>query len=111
MVRQPRDDIKMTRTRTCGDGCKCVRAVVRGKIIPDKNAIVVGYGNAVDLNIITNVLAEILKRVVGRTNVPHTPYPPPRIMDTAVHMLRKSWITRLDCKQDDELFAVPIVVS
>jgi hypothetical protein len=64
VVRWPRDDIKTTRTRTCSDGCVYVRAVVCGQIIPDKNAIVIGYGNAIDLNIITNVLAEILKRIV-----------------------------------------------
>jgi hypothetical protein len=30
MVRQPRDDVKMMRIRTCGDGCVYLRAVVRG---------------------------------------------------------------------------------
>ena len=109
MVRRPRDDLKRTRTRECGDGCVYVGAVLRGQIIPDKNAIVVGYGDAVDLNIITNVLAEISKRIVGCTHVPHTPNPLLRIIDTAVHMLRKSRITRYDCKQDGELFAVLVV--
>ena len=109
MIWRPRDDIKTMRIRTCSDNCVYVRAVVRGQIIPDKNAIVIGYSNAIDLNIITKVLPEISECIVGCTDVPHTPNLLPRIINTALHMLRKSRITRLDCKQDGELFAVPVV--
>ena len=59
MIRRPWDDIETTRTRTCGDRCVDLRAVVGGQIIPNKNAVVIGIGNAIDLNITTNILTEI----------------------------------------------------
>ena len=60
----------MTRTRTCDDRCVDVRTVVGGQIIPNKNAVVIGIGDAIDLDITTNILTEISKRIVGCTNVP-----------------------------------------
>jgi hypothetical protein len=44
--------------------------VVGGQIIPNKNAVVIGIGDAIDLDITTNILTEISKRIVGCTNVP-----------------------------------------
>jgi len=70
VIRRPRDDIETTRTRTCGDCHVDVRTVVGGQIIPNKNMVVIGNGNAIDLDITTNILTEISKHIVGRTNVP-----------------------------------------
>ena len=70
MIRRPRDDIETTRTRTCGDCHVDVRAVVGGQIIPNENTVVIGNGDAIDLDITTNILTEISKHIVGRTNVP-----------------------------------------
>ena len=109
VIRRPRDDIETMRASTCGDRGVDIGAVVRGQIIPNKNTIVIGHGNAIDLNVATNILTEISKRIVGRTNVPYAPNPPSRMFHATVYIRRKGRIPRLNRKKDGEILAMPVV--
>jgi hypothetical protein len=86
-----------------------IGAVVRGQIIPNKNTIVIGHGNAIDLDVATNILTEISKRIFGRTNVPYAPNPPSRMFHATVYIRRKGRIPRLNRKKDGEILAMPVV--
>jgi hypothetical protein len=83
--------------------------VVDGQIIPNKNAVVIGIGDAIDLDITTNILTEILKRIVGCTNVPYVPNPPSRMFHATIYICGEGGIPRLNRKKDGELLAMPIV--
>ncbi len=86
MIRRPREDIETTRTRTCGDRRVDVRAVVGSQIIPNKNAVVISTGDAIDLDITTNILTEISRRIFGCTNVPYAPNPPSRMFHATIYI-------------------------
>jgi hypothetical protein len=109
VIRRPRDDIETMRTCTCGDRCADVHEVVGGQIIPNKNAVVIGNSDAIDLNITTNMLTEILKHIVGCTNVPYAPNSPSRMFHTTIYICGEDGIPRLDRKKDGELLAMPVV--
>jgi hypothetical protein len=109
VIRRPRDDIETTRASTCGDRGVDIGAVVRGQIIPNKNTIVIGHGNAIDLDVATNILTEISKRIAGCTNVPYAPNPPSRMFHATIYIRRKGRIPWLNCKKDGELLAMPVV--
>ena len=109
VIRRPRDDIETTRASTCGDRRVDIGAVVRGQIIPNKNTIVIGHGNAIDLDVATNILTEISKRIVRRTNVPYAPNPPSRLFHATIYICGEGGIPRLNCKKDGELLAMPVV--
>ena len=109
VIRRPRDDIETTRAGTCGHCRVDIGAVVRGQIIPNKNTIVIGHGNAIDLNVATNILTEISKRIVGSTNVPYAPNPPLRMFHATIYICWEGGIPRLNRKKDSELLAMPVV--
>ena len=109
VIRRPRDDIETTRAGTCGHCRVDIGTVVRGQIIPNKNTIVIGHGNAIDLNVATNILTEISKRIVGSTNVPYAPNPPLRMFHATIYICWEGGIPRLNRKKDSELLAMPVV--
>jgi hypothetical protein len=83
--------------------------VVGSQIIPNKNTVVIGIGDAIDLGITTHILTEISKRIVGRTNVPYAPNPPSRMFHATIYICGEGGILRLNRKKDGELLAMPIV--
>ena len=83
--------------------------MVDGQIIPNKNAVVIGIGDAIDLDITTNILTEILKCIVGCTNVLYAHNPPSRMFHATIYICGEGGIPRLNRKKDSELLAMPIM--
>jgi hypothetical protein len=58
MVWWPWDNVKMTRTCTCGNCRMDVHRVVRSQIIPYKNALIISPGDAIHFDVVTDILTK-----------------------------------------------------
>jgi hypothetical protein len=106
MVWWPWDNVKMARTRMCSDCCMDIFRVVRRQIIPYKNALIISPGDAINFDIITDILTKIAKGICRCANVPDATNSAPRPLNAAIHIWGEGWITWLDSKKDCDLLAM-----
>ncbi len=92
MILRPSNDAKPTRTLPYRDRLMDVRGVMRRRVVPNKNPVVVRPLHSELLDLRANVVTEIPEDVVCCPHTLDTPNPTSRTLNTPTDLRRKSWI-------------------